>query len=130
MTGKRCKRCRGLMLPEWLPSERCPDCMDRLASWGRNDRLDYARLTPADSATPIADYRDGRMELAHAALRFVQLCNGVDAQFVGDEFNADKRERNVIAVALSRYVREGRIRVEHDWPNRRYFPIRKKARVA
>jgi hypothetical protein len=83
------------------------------------------------SSTPIADYRRGDMEFAGAVLRFIDLCNGVTALEIADEFNVNEMERNNMDVALSRFVRAGKVRAEKDGDGHRiYYPLRQQRRAA
>lgn len=66
------------------------------------------------SIDPVHDYRLGDISLGLAAVRYVELHNGVTARDVGDAFGADARERTAIVSALYRARKEGRLRVERD----------------
>lgn len=91
-------------------------------------------LSPPDlrdvTTTPIADYHRGDISLSRAAIRFAELCNGVDAQTIGDEFGADLKQRNGIGIALMRGVREGRLIVNGAGPGREFYPVRRARRAA
>lgn len=78
------------------------------------------------SMSPIADWRDGEIGLGEAAVRFVELCNGITMQDLGDEFAIDHEERDRVGHALIRATRSGRIRYEGVRPNRVYYPNRQR----
>lgn len=82
------------------------------------------------SATPIEDYRRGEIKLPEATVRFAEMCNGVDAQTIGDEFGADAKERNRIGIALRRGAQMGRLLVEGAGPGRLFYPACRSARRA
>lgn len=82
------------------------------------------------SLAPIEDFRRGEINLSEAAVRFAELCNGVDAQTIGDEFGADPKERNRIGIALRRGVQKGRLLIEGAGPGRLFYPARRAARGA
>lgn len=89
-------------------------------------------FNPRTTSTPIADYRNGDMEFATAILRFIELCNGVCAFDIATEFGLEPKslERKGMDVALSRFVRTGKVRIEQTSEGRIYFPLRQERRAA
>lgn len=94
-----------------------------------------ADVTPIESArpptksrtttsTPIADYHRGDLGLGPAAVRFVELCNGITMLDIGDEFGLEVKERDSVGHALLRAVKAGVIRRESDGDAFVYYPIR------
>ena len=84
----------------------------------------------SQTSTPIADYENGDLSLSEAAMRYVELCNGIEARDVGDAFAASDQERNGISTALRRGVRTGRLVVEGHGPERIFYPARRARRAA
>jgi hypothetical protein len=76
------------------------------------------------SADPVGDYRLGDLSLSKAAVRYVELHNGITMHEVGDGFGADARERNAITSALRRAAASGRLTVEGSGTDRIFYPIR------
>jgi hypothetical protein len=79
---------------------------------------------PSTSATPIDDWRMGDLPLSAAAIRYVELCNGITTQDVGDAFAANPHERDSIQQGIRLGIRTGRLRVEGTGPERLLFPVR------
>lgn len=93
------------------------------------DRLELPRPPSVD---PVHDYRMGELTMAAAALRFVELHNGVTASDIGDAFGATMLERDAITQALHRAKVRGAIRVEAGWSRALgvYYPLRAQRRAA
>lgn len=136
----RCVDCRK-RLPDLRKGVRCRSCAVKRQAWTENYTLRKQGLLPPverttldiepiPTATPVADYHDGILPLASAVLRFVELCNGVTARDVAEEFGLEGRDRNGLDVALSRFARTGKVRVEQESDGRRYFPLRERRRAA
>jgi hypothetical protein len=84
-----------------------------------------------ETTTPIADYENGDMSLSAAAVRYVQLCNGITAADVREAFgiDADNDDGNV-AHSLLRGTKRGDILAEQTPEGRIYYPNRKNRRAA
>ncbi len=85
------------------------------------------KAPPSTTTTPIADWRLGELSLREAAVRFVELCNGVDAATVCEEFGADTREGQTIRAALNGAAKSEERIVKHDGA---FYPARRASRRA
>jgi hypothetical protein len=137
--GKRCVHHRDLhrklSREAWHRARKGEKPQKRQAKRGRpaKPKTDITPLfTPAQTSTPIADYRNGDIEFATAVRRFIELCNGVSAMDIADEFGLEpgSAERNNMDVALSRFSRTGKVRFEQTSDGRIYYPLRQNRRAA
>lgn len=78
------------------------------------------------SLDPLDDYRTGEISLSEAAVRYIELHNGIDARDVGDGLSADRKGRATISAALRRAVATGRITTDGADAGRLFYPVRKR----
>lgn len=88
------------------------------------EKAEPIRVDPFTTLSPIADYESGDLSLRRAAVRYVELCNGISAFDVCEAFGID--DNGNIAHALSKALSSRRITAEETLNGRVYYPIRKR----